>query len=62
METFYWYYKDRPNADFVYPAEAAGKNDVHYAKIGYSKQENNIINILNLPISKEANNFQFSYA
>jgi hypothetical protein len=58
MESFYWYYQNNPNADFVFPAEAAGGKSMTYIPtLSKDKKMNNILNILNYPITNEANYF-----
>ena len=62
METFYWYYKNHPEADFVFPADQAGGKDMTYMPaLDKNKKMNNILNILNYPITNEANYFQQEY-
>ena len=57
IESFYWYYKKHPDAEFIFPAPEAGGDDMLFVNMSSNNQENNIINILNLPISREVNEF-----
>lgn len=61
MERLYWYYKGNPDAPFIYPADEAGGKDMSFRKVYPDNQNNNIVNILNLPIAFEANWFQQEY-
>jgi len=58
IEAFYWYYKNNSEAEFVFPADAVGGKTMLYLPLfGNDTQKNNIINILNYPITEEINLF-----
>ena len=33
LETFYWYYKSNPEADFIYPADSMGGSSMKYINL-----------------------------
>lgn len=59
MESFYRYYKEHPGADFVLPdtLDEDSGNIMRIVNLDSNKMQNNLINILNLPISEESNYF-----
>ena len=51
METYFWYYKKNPDTTFIVPPDKAGTHTMNFVKVSDDNQQNNLINILNLPIA-----------
>ena len=54
LDNYYWYYKRNPSADFIYPEGES----MNYVSLFKDNLSNNLINLLNLPISNQVNYFQ----
>ena len=56
LETMYWAYSNDPEKDFVQPS-----TPMTYVNVTGNKQQDNLFNILNLPVIDEVNYFQQEY-
>ncbi len=56
LESLYWAYTNNPAMDFVQPSLP-----MTYIQVTGKKQQDNLLNILNMPVINEVNYFQQEY-